>query len=155
MVGDGHLIGAVGSFLFAAPAPGSPTGVPTNLTTTWHSTSLPGTDCTGAACPVTPMMSWSPVAGANYYRVFVSHDPYFTNIYRVYDTQWTSVTARDVFFDAQSGHGYYWEVEAGTCVNETNSFVDASLVMRSASGFHSVKALTGPADQWRQDSQWQ
>src|ERR1022692_880144 len=31
----------------------------------------------------------------------------------------------------------------------------APLVTFRASGFHSVKAFTGPADQWRQDSQWQ
>jgi len=28
-------------------------------------------------------------------------------------------------------------------------------VIRTASGFHKVKALTGPADQLRHDSQWQ
>jgi hypothetical protein len=28
-------------------------------------------------------------------------------------------------------------------------------VICTASGFHKVKALTGPADQWRQESQWQ
>jgi hypothetical protein len=28
-------------------------------------------------------------------------------------------------------------------------------VMRIESGFHSVNAFTGEADQWRQESQWQ
>jgi hypothetical protein len=31
----------------------------------------------------------------------------------------------------------------------------APFVILTDSGFHNVKALIGPADQWRQDSQWQ
>ena len=31
----------------------------------------------------------------------------------------------------------------------------APCVTLSASGFHNVNALTGPADQWRHDAQWQ
>ncbi len=33
--------------------------------------------------------------------------------------------------------------------------LSAPRVICTASGFHNVKALTGPADQRRQDSQWQ
>ena len=37
----------------------------------------------------------------------------------------------------------------------TDGQVALPLVIRTASGFQSVNALMGPADQWRQDSQWQ
>jgi len=33
--------------------------------------------------------------------------------------------------------------------------LSAPLVTLTESGFHSENAFTGPADQWRQDSQWQ
>jgi hypothetical protein len=107
-----------GEFTYSAPLAGSTSaGSVTGLATTWHTTSLPGTDCTGGECAMTPTFSWTPVAGANYYRVHVYRDAFGTNTYRVYDTQWPSVTPRDAFFDAQATHGYYWTVEADTCAN--------------------------------------
>ena len=120
---DAATVGALGTFDYSTPLAGSPSGAPTGLQTTWHTASLPGTDCTGGSCPVTPTFSWNPVVGANYYRVAIFHDPLLTNAYRVYDTLWPSVTPRDAFLDAQSGHGFYWTVSAGTC---TNSDVDPS-----------------------------
>jgi hypothetical protein len=92
------------------------------LATTWHAATLPGTDCTGGTCPVTPTFSWAPVSGANYYRVHIWRvDPaiYGDNTYRVYKTAQTTFTPRDSFFDAQAGTPYWWTVEAGWCRNSS------------------------------------
>jgi hypothetical protein len=93
-----------------------------NLATTWHTTALPGTDCTGGICPVTPTFSWDPVSGANYYRVHIYRvDPaiYGDNTYRVYTTTQPFFTPRDSFFDAQAGTPYWWTVDAGWCRNSS------------------------------------
>jgi hypothetical protein len=113
-----------GSFTFSAPAAGAPAagGTVTGLKTTWHTTALPGTDCSGtvATCPVTPTFSWTAYPGANFYRVHVYRDPQLTNTYRVYTTARTSFTPREAFFDAQAGTPYYWTVSAGTCKNSAS-----------------------------------
>ena len=132
---DTATVGALGTFTYAVPTAGSPSGAPTGLATTWHTASLPGTDCTGGTCPVTPTFSWNPVAGANFYRVAIYHDPLLSNVYRVYDTQWPSLTPRDALFDAQAGHGYYWTVEAGTCTNSpTDQTCDTPILTGGTSG---------------------
>ncbi|MBV9291459.1 MAG: hypothetical protein JO222_03330, partial [Frankiales bacterium] len=65
-----------GAFDYAVPHAGTPAqGTVTGLTTSWHTTSLPGTDCTNGSCPTTPTFSWNAVAGANFYRVFIYRDP--------------------------------------------------------------------------------
>lgn len=114
------------TFTFEATAATTtpPAGFPavvTGLTTSWHTTSLSGTDCDSAsACPVTPTFSWDPVPNANYYQVRVYRDADRSNVYRVYDTAWPELTPRDSFFDAQAGHAYYWDVAAGTCENSVS-----------------------------------
>ncbi len=114
------------TFTYAAPtagSPGSPVPV-TGLTTSWHTAGGSNTcdDTSANICPVTPTFSWNPINGANYYRVSIFRDPARTNVYRVYDTQWPSITPRDAYLDAQvndgSGAAFYWTVTADTCVND-------------------------------------
>jgi hypothetical protein len=104
-----------GSFTFQSAKTGSQSGASvTGLKTSWHTASTTN-DCTGGTCPVTPTFSWDPVAGANFYRVHVYRDPYFSNTYRVFTTSRPELTPRGAFFDAQAGTPYFWTVEAGWC----------------------------------------
>jgi hypothetical protein len=110
-----------GTFTYAEPEAGAiATDTVTGLTASWHDDAGNVTDCTGAVCDATPTFSWDAVAGANYYRVYVYRDPLASNVYRVYDTQWPTVTPRDLYFDDQASNGYYWKVVAGTCTNNEN-----------------------------------
>jgi hypothetical protein len=106
-------------FIFDAPEAGSPArgALVTGLTTTWHTSTLPGDACDVAKiCPTTPTFSWDPVPGANFYLVNVYRDPDGSNLYRSFATSWPELTPSADFFDAQAGQPYYWNVEAGTCV---------------------------------------
>ena len=123
---DALTVGEVGQFTWTPAAAGTnPTASdPSGLQTTWHVGTMPGTACdVNSACPVTPTFSWNAVPGANFYRVLVARDPYFTNVYRAYDTSWTSLTPREAYQDAQAGHAYYWGVVAYAC---TTSDTDAT-----------------------------
>lgn len=123
---DALSVGALGSFVWQQPsaAANPPAGSVTGLAATWHVGSLPGTACdVTATCPTTPSFSWNSVSGANYYRVGVFRDPYATNVYRVYGTQWPSLTAREAYQDAQAGHAYYWDVAAYTCTDVTDETI--------------------------------
>jgi hypothetical protein len=118
---DAASLGAVGTFTYGAPVAGTIVdNTVTGLAATWHDDAANVTDCTDAICDATPTFSWDPVDGANYYRVVVYRDPLRSNVYRVYDTQWPSVTPRDLYFDDQASNGYYWQVFAGTCTNNEN-----------------------------------
>ena len=115
---DASTIGAAGTFTWQPTAPsGTATAGPvTGLTTTWHSTSWPGTACDlGSPCPVTPTFSWNPVPGAISYSVNIYRDPYATNGYKFYTTSFPTLTPRDAYQDAQAGHAYYWTVYAYGC----------------------------------------
>ena len=115
---DAATLGAVGTFVSDEPQAGViGTSTVTGLATTWHDDAGNVTDCTDAVCDATPTFSWDAVSGANYYRVVVFRDPLRSNVYRVYDTQWPTVTPRDLYFDDQASNGYYWRVYAGTCTN--------------------------------------
>lgn len=122
-----------GQFTFQAPVAAGPLTAPvTGLATSWHDGSA-SHDCTntsdsgphatvggtptGLLCPTTPTLTWNPVPGANYYVVRVYVDPDKTNIFRVYNTPYTSLTPRDLVFDDQDYRAYFWTVEAGTCEN--------------------------------------
>lgn len=122
---DALTISAVGAFTWQpAAASTASSGTVTGLSTTWHATSLPATSCdVNNPCPVTPTFSWNAVPGANFYRILVARDPYLTNVYRVYNTSWPTLTPREAFQDAQAGHAYYWEVVAYSC---TTSDTDAT-----------------------------
>jgi hypothetical protein len=115
---DVATLGAIDTFVHSEPVAGTiATSTVTGLSTSWHDDSGVVHDCTGLVCDATPTFTWDPVAGANYYRVVVYRDPLRSNVYRVYDTQWPSLTPRETFFDDQAGDGYYWQVFAGTCTN--------------------------------------
>lgn len=115
---DARTLGAIDTFDYGTPVAGSVvTSTVTGLATSWHDDAQVDHDCTADICDATPTFSWDPVDGANYYRVVVYRDPLRSNVYRVYDTQWPTVTPRDTFFDDQASNGYYWQVFAGTCTN--------------------------------------
>jgi hypothetical protein len=106
------------AFLFEPARAGTParSGTVTGLTTTWHTSALPGSTCTTTdTCPTTPTFSWNPVPGANFYEVNVYRDPDGTNLYRSFSTAWPELTPSADLFDAQAGQPYYWTVSAGTC----------------------------------------
>jgi hypothetical protein len=116
---DALTVGALGQFTYQPVAAGATSSSDvTGLKATWHVGSVPGTACdVNSPCPVTPTFSWNPVPGANQYRVYVFRDPYGSNVYRVYRTEWPSLTPREAYQDAQAGQAYYWEVVADTCTS--------------------------------------
>jgi len=79
-------------------------------------------------CTDTPEIAWSPVSDADgkfasNYMVTIADDPGFTNVERVYNTAFLSLTPRDEFRDFNSGRGYYVEVAAcgdngGLCTSQ-------------------------------------
>lgn len=141
---DASQIGSP-TFTYSAPAAGSPTPGPvTGLTTSWftdiaHSVSVHDCDDLSASiCPVTPTFSWNPISGANYYEVAIYRDPALSNVYRVYDTQWPSITPRDAYLDAQvndgTGAAFYWTVTAETCVNSNTDATCGTPVLVGSGG---------------------
>ncbi|MDQ1747242.1 MAG: hypothetical protein QOD07_1505 [Frankiaceae bacterium] len=69
------------------------------------------------SCTDTPEITWSPVSDAggkfaSNYMVTIADDPAFSNIERVYNTTFLSLTPRDEFRDFTAGRGYYVEVAA-------------------------------------------
>jgi hypothetical protein len=52
--------------------------------------------------------------------VQVFRDPFATNVYRIYTTEWPSLTPREGYQDAQAGHAYYWNVVAYACTSDTD-----------------------------------
>jgi hypothetical protein len=87
-----------------------------------------GTNPATYSCTDTPEITWSPVSDgtglfASNYMVTIADDPGFTNVERVYNTTFLSLTPRDEFRDFTAGHGYYVEVAAcgddgGLCTSE-------------------------------------
>ena len=81
------------------------------------------------ACTDTPEIAWTPVSDSggtftNTYLVTIADDPGFTNVERVYQTAFLSLTPRDEFRDFTAGRGYYVEVSAcgdngGQCTSQT------------------------------------
>jgi hypothetical protein len=97
---DAATLGARGTFTYGQPVAGTVNDtVVTGLATAWHDDAGNVTDCTAAVCDATPTFTWDAVDGANYYRVVVYRDPLRSNVYRVYDTQWPTVTPRDLYLD--------------------------------------------------------
>jgi hypothetical protein len=146
-----------GQFVYQPVAPSGTAALPpvTGVTTTWHTTSLPGNPCDAGAnpCPTTPTFSWTPVPGANQYEVVIFRDPAGTNVYRAYTTDWASLTPREALLDAQAGQAYYWAVQAlrtgctdnTTCVNAAGG----SAGLASFDKQSGPVTLSAPADRTR------
>jgi hypothetical protein len=66
------------------------------------------------ACTSMPEVSWQPVTHADSYTVTIADDASFSNIERVYQTQFLSLTPRDQLADYTAGKGYYVAVSACT-----------------------------------------
>lgn len=79
---------------------------------------------------LSPVLSWTPVTGANIYRVDIATDPGFTNVLESQMTSSTSWASRVPLPDNQVGSGYYWRVVwgAGTLVDDPQWMVDEDLV---------------------------
>jgi putative cell wall-binding protein len=58
----------------------------------------------------TQRLSWVPEPNAGSYIVYVAKDKDFTNIYRRYVTNQTTLTPRESWLDSQAGKSYYWFV---------------------------------------------
>ncbi|MDQ1700426.1 MAG: hypothetical protein QOG34_2289 [Frankiaceae bacterium] len=91
------------------------------------STATPSSPAT-YTCTDTPEITWSPVSDgagkfASNYMVTIADDPGFTNVERVYNTAFLSLTPRDEFRDFTAGRGYYVDVAAcgddgGQCTSD-------------------------------------
>lgn len=79
---------------------------------------------------LSPTLSWTPVTGANLYRVDIATDPQFTNVRESVVVSSTSWTSRAPLPDNQLGSGYYWRVVwgSGTQVDDPQWMVDEDLV---------------------------
>lgn len=71
---------------------------------------------------LSPQLTWTPVAGANVYRVEIATDPAFSNIVESQITTATGWSSRAPLPDNQLGSGYHWRVFWGNGVAE-NSIV--------------------------------
>lgn len=98
--------------------------------------------------PETPRLEWSPVPYAGGYLVYLANDASFTNVVRVYRTQYTSLTPRESLLDSVAGQAYYWFVRPCRMA-ETGCGRFDNEVFGSASAFRKrslpVEALS-PAD---------
>lgn len=70
--------------------------------------------CVGAVCRDFPTISWSPVAGASAYRLYVALDAKFTNIHAVIETPGLSWTPLDAWRESTAGASYYVVVQPCT-----------------------------------------
>jgi hypothetical protein len=61
-----------------------------------------------------PILSWTPVTGANIYRIDIATDPGFTHILESEITRSTSWVSRVPLPDNQVSSGYWWRVVWGT-----------------------------------------
>ncbi len=79
---------------------------------------------------LSPMLSWTPVTGANIYRVNIAADAGFTNILESQITSSTSWVSRVPLPDNEIDTGYYWRVVwgSGTLVDAPGWMVDEDLV---------------------------
>jgi hypothetical protein len=114
-------------------------GAPTTLATP----SSPAT----YTCTDTPEIGWSPVSDGggvftNTYMVTIADDPGFTNVERVYETSFLSLTPRDEFRDFNAGRGYYVDVAAcgdngGQCTSDVKlTFVKQTPRIANVSAVH-------------------
>lgn len=87
------------------------------ITVVWPAAQQTGpTNCvpSNAACQPemsTPLLTWTPVSGADFYRVIIASDPNFTNKARQYITPQTKFRSVEALPDNQAGQAYYWFVQ--------------------------------------------
>jgi len=119
---------AAGDYTFyvvAAAADGTiiATGSPGAFTVTEFPVVVQHAGCSPQPCTPTvadtPTLTWDPVPFASAYRVLIAYDKDFTNPYRRYDVQATTVTPRDSLLDNQAGQAFYWFVVP--CWNTTDA----------------------------------
>ena len=79
---------------------------------------------------LSPVLSWTPVTGANLYRVNIATDPGFTNILESQITTSQAWASRVPLPDNQVGSGYYWRVVwgSGAVVEDPHWMVNEDLV---------------------------
>jgi hypothetical protein len=106
---------------------------------------LPASPCDPIAD--TPTLTWSPIAGALVYRVYVAADPNFTNIYRTYETTSTRLTPRESYLDNQAGQAYYWFVRPFRSNNsgrfDSQAQQNASAFQKRSEGIHLASPANG------------
>ncbi|MGD5630961.1 hypothetical protein QUT25_22555, partial [Xanthomonas citri pv. citri] len=62
--------------------------------------------CTGTLCRDFPTISWQPVTGASWYRLYVALDADLTNVHAVIETPGLSWTPVDAWRDSTAGASY-------------------------------------------------
>jgi hypothetical protein len=65
-------------------------------------------------CRDVPTIRWSPVAGADWYRVYVSLDDAYSNLQEIVETPGTSWTPTTQWRDSTAGAAYHYAVQACT-----------------------------------------
>ena len=75
----------------------------------------------------TPRLSWSPVANAAFYRVYLSLDASFTNVVRVYDVPQNTFLPREELPDNEAGVPYFWHVRP--CKSPTRCSYDPQSIL--------------------------
>lgn len=119
----------VSDFTATAPTPSSPPVV-FDGSAPVHTSSLaneadglcsvtnPGaTTAEHALCRDFASLAWSPITGADHYRLTVAYDDQLQNVQRVVDTTATSWTPTDAWADGSPSQSYYYGVTA--CSNAT------------------------------------
>jgi hypothetical protein len=77
-------------------------------------------DTTASTTALTPVLSWTPVTGAQIYRVDIATDTNFNNIVESQLTTSTAWAVRSPLPDNAVGGGYYWRVIWGTNASVSN-----------------------------------
>jgi len=60
----------------------------------------------------TPVLRWTPVPDAGFYKVYLSRDEEMTNIISTNTTEQNQWVSRDSLIDSQAGSAFYWFVQA-------------------------------------------
>ncbi len=91
------------------------------------------------------MFTWTaipvaPPSGEPRYTVRVALDPNFTNVYRVYETDYNRLAPRDSWRDNQANQAYYWNVTPYGVPFDPSNY---SVVQKSSEGIHRTLPLEG------------
>jgi hypothetical protein len=95
----------------------------------------------------TPTFAWDPKPGAGQYLVYLAQDENFTNVVKIYRTQYTTLTPRESLLDNQAGNAYYWFVRpcitAARCGKFDATVFDEAFAFRKVSN---AVGLESPSD---------